>query len=262
LTSGVNRQCSLLFVDDNGGDNRIKVKPSMNFNPSTETLTIPTIVSSELTANDATITSTINCSGQIILGTLPLNYIQILSGQTGSFTMTSVVNVNGNFGQNQQIMFSSSASLYDMKVFGQDTKAWQKSNGTTGNFSLISSTYNGMWHWDIVIDCQYNTTNTNARINPKIYLERTRGGATAKCFGSLANGKGVYWRGANRARQVSIFGSGCVDCQVGDIFKIRTLCNLGQNTGFGNNTNLVAEKTYTIEWRYLSNSTSVFNKTF
>ena len=263
LTSGVNRQCSLMFIDD-AGDNRIKVKPSMNFNPSTETLTVPTIVSSELTVNgDATITGTINCSGQVILGSLPLNYIQILSGQTGSFTMTSIVNVNGIWGQNKQIMFSSSASLYDMKVFGQDTKAWQKSTGTTGNFSLISSTYNGMWHWDIVIDCQYNTSNTNARINPKIYLERTRGGiSTEKCFGSLANGKGVYWRGGNRSRQVSVFGSGCVDCQVGDIFKIKTLCNLGQNTGFSNNTNLIAEKTYTIEWRYLSNSTSVFNKTF
>ena len=207
--------------------------------------------------NDVDVKGDLVVLGSIINGVLPLNYTQSISGIVGSFTLTSNM-----WGIDKEILFTDNGSLYDMQTYGLNVKAWQKSSGTTGSFSLVNNTFNGLWRWEIVIDVQYNTSNSNARLNPKIYVERTRSGTAEKCFGSLGNGQGVYFRGANQVRQISVVGSGVVDCQSGDVFKIKTLANLGQNTNFGNQTILFDEKTFSIEWRYLSASTAVNAQTW
>jgi hypothetical protein len=191
--------------------------------------------------NDLQCNSDLYVKDLIINGVLPINYTQSYSGGLGSFTLTSNM-----WGQSKMILFSNNGSLYNMQTYGLDVKAWQKSTGTTGDFSLVNNTFNGLWRWEIVVDVQYNTTNSNARLNPKIYVERTRGGTATKCFGSLGDGQGAYFRGSNRARQISVVGSGVVDCQSGDDFTIKTLANLGQNTNFSNQTILFDEKTFSI----------------
>ena len=239
IYSSINADLPLLFLDNrSNGDNKIRQRDTdLTYNAGQQILT----------TTNATVT------GLLTYGQLPVNYVQSIAGLTGSYVLTSNM-----WGQNKQILFSTSVLLYSMKTYAANIRAWNKSSGVTGNFSLSSPDYNGLWQWHVVIEAQYNTTNGNARLNPKIYVERTRGSTVTRCI----MGEGVYWRGANRARQVSVPLEGVVDCLSTDVFKIKTLCNLGQNTGFANQSTAFQEQTFTIDWQYLGPNVSTFAQTW
>lgn len=244
--SGINGQLPLLFWDNrSNGDNRLRQRDTdLTYNAGQQRLT----------------TTNAEVTGVLTYGGLPLNYVQSVEGGANGFVCES--NMWGKGASDKMIVFSSVAANYEMRSFGADLTAWDKSAFSL--FSLSNVAYQGLWRWSITIDIQYNTGNTNARLNPKFYVERTRvsGPITKveKVFGSLGQGRGMYFRGGNRARNVTICGQGVVDCLSVDTYKIKTQCNLGQNVGFNNNTTAFEEKGYTIEWQYLGPSTSVYSR--